>query len=258
MARDPVDPILRPPGGIVLARRAGSFGTIEILERPDGARLYIQNHQVQSMAMPGGVSLLPYVQAMRAVLLQAGARRIAVLGCAGGTLGTMLAAAGCRPVLVDLNPEAFALAGAYFWLDPTIERAVADAARFLSAGTELFDAIVLDAFDGGDMPAHLATAGFLSLARRRLLPQGLLVANAPLMPPHTGRQPRTRVPSLSASFAAAGFAVSAFEGPWQTCRNALVVGGPLPAISLPMGDEPLETRAELQRLERVDLPSGAR
>jgi spermidine synthase len=250
MARDRVDPMLRPPGGVMLERRVGRFGTIEVVERGDGARLYVQNRQIQSMARPDGVSLLPYVQAMRAVLVQAGARRIAVLGAAGGSLGTMLAAAGARPVLIDVNPEAFELAETYFWLPRAVERTVADAARFLSAGSELFDAIVLDAFDGGDMPAHLTTAGFLALARRRLLPQGLLVANAPLLAPTTGRQPRTRVPSLSAGFAAAGFPVTVFEGPWQTCRNALVIGGALPAIDLPMGDEPAETRRELTSLKR--------
>ncbi len=247
------DPALHPRDGVRLARRTGRFGTIEIVERPDGARLYVQNQQIQSLARPGGVSLLPYVQAMRALLVQTTARRVAILGGAGGTLGTMLAAAGARPVLVDVNPEAFALAAQYFWLAPAIERVVADAARYLSVGTELFDAIVLDAFDGGDMPAHLATAGFLALVRRRLLPQGLLIANAPLMAPTGGgRQPRSRVPSLSASLAAAGFPVTVFEGPRQICRNALVVGGPLPAIDLPMGDEPPETRRELDSLRRHD------
>src|SRR4051812_19126218 len=163
------DPALHPRDGVRLTQRTGRFGTIEIVERPDGARLYVQNRQIQSLARPGGVSLLPYVQAMRALLVQTGARRVAILGGGGGTLGTMLAAAGARPVLVDVNPEAFDLAATYFWLAPTVERAVADAARYLSSGTELFDAIVLDAFDGGDMPAHLATAGFLALVRRRLL-----------------------------------------------------------------------------------------
>src|SRR5258708_16465572 len=110
-------PLPEPAGGRRLERRVSRFGTIDIVERgADGARLYLQNDQVQSFAQPGGNSLVAYVQAMRAVLLQTGHRRVAVLGAAGGTLGTMLAAAGATPVLVDIHPEAFELAPDYFWL----------------------------------------------------------------------------------------------------------------------------------------------
>ena len=42
------DPALHPRDGVRLARRTGRFGTIEIVERPDGARLYVQNQQRES------------------------------------------------------------------------------------------------------------------------------------------------------------------------------------------------------------------
>ena len=45
---------------------------------PDGARLYVQNRQIQSLARPDGVSLLPYVQAIRALLVQTGALTLVV------------------------------------------------------------------------------------------------------------------------------------------------------------------------------------
>ncbi|MEJ0070562.1 MAG: fused MFS/spermidine synthase [Pseudomonadota bacterium] len=210
--------------------------------------------KLQSFAQPGGVSLFAYVQAMRSILVQSKAERIAVLGSAGGTLGTMMARSGARPVLVDINPDAFALARKYFWLDPSIDCVVADARRFLSDGTELFDAIVLDAFGSDDMPPHLATVGFFSLARKRLLPQGLLVVNVP-----TDRRHRARLASLSAAIAASGFPVTVFDDPRETCRNSLVVGGYLPDIELLIGDEPAETRRELTSLrqQRTDVRSTA-
>ena len=254
MARVADRPDVQPSGTVRLDHRVGAFGTIDIIERgSDGARLYLQNEQLQCLARPGGVSLFAYVQAMRAILLQVGARRVAVLGAAGGTLGTMLARDGATPVLVDINPEAFELARQYFWLAPSVECVVADARRFLAGGTELFDAVVLDAFSTDDMPEHLATAGFFSLARRRLLPQGLLVINAPI-----DRRQRSRVASLASAVAAAGFPVSVFDGTRQTCRNALVVGGPLPEIGLPRGDEPPETRRELASLvqQRAEAHPG--
>lgn len=238
--------VARSSGPLLLERRVGRFGTIEVLERrSDGARLYLQNEQLQSFAQPGGVSLFAYIQAMRSILLQAGARRIAVLGCGGGTLGTMLAQRGAEPVLVDINPDAFELARKYFWLAPGVECVEADARRFLADGTTLFDAIALDAFGSDDMPEHLTSVGFFSLARKRLLPQGLLVVNAPVL-----RNQDSRVGSLAAAIAAVGMPVSVFDGPVHTCRNAILVGGPLPEIALPLGDEPLETRRELNSLKR--------
>ena len=245
---------MHPSGSTCLERRVGAFGTIDVIERgSDGARLYLQNEQPQCLARPGGVSLFAYIQAMRAILLQVGARRVAVLGAAGGTLGSMLARDGAAPVLVDINPEAFELARKYFWLASAVECVVADARRFLAGGTELFDAIVLDAFSTDDMPEHLATAGFFSLARQRLLPQGLLIVNAPV-----DRHRHSRVATLSAAVAACGLAVTVFDGTRQTCRNALVVGGPLPDIALPRGDEPPETRRELASLiqQRADAHAG--
>jgi hypothetical protein len=229
-----------------LERRVGRFGTIDILERPsDGARLYLQNQQPQSFAKPGGVSLFSYVQAMRAVLLQSGALRIAVLGAGGGTLGTMMAQRGARPVLVDINPDAFELADRYFWLAPSVERVVADARRFLADGSELFDAIALDAFGADEMPAHLATVSFFSLVRRRLLPQGVLVVNVPL-----GRHQDAELARLATAVAASGLPVGVLDGPPQTCRNALIIAGPVPEFALPLGDEPAETRRELGCLRR--------
>ena len=236
----------QPAGARHLERRVGRFGTIDILERPsDGARLYLQNEQLQSFARPGGVSLFSYVQAMRAVLLHSGAQRIAVLGGGGGTLATMMAQRGARPVLVDINAEAFELAEKYFWLAPSVERVVADARRYLADGSELFDAIALDAFGADEIPAHLATVGFFSLARRRLLPQGVLVVNVPL-----GRREDGMLARLSTAVAACGLPVSVLDGPPQTCRNALIVGGVVPEFALPLGDEPAETRRELGCLRR--------
>src|SRR5579863_8530437 len=101
ITRAAAHPDAQPPGTVRLDHRVCAFGTFDIIERSsDGARLYLQNEQLQCLARPGGVSLFGYVQAMRAILLQVGARRVAVLGAAGGTLGTMLARDGLKPVLV--------------------------------------------------------------------------------------------------------------------------------------------------------------
>lgn len=217
---------------------------IRIFENPvDGARLYVERGAVQSHALPGGESLFPYVRAARDLLLRAGARRVAILGGAGGTLATMLARSGARCVLVDINPAAFAVAREYFWLAPSVECVVADARAYLEDSCDAepaFDAIVLDAYDlDGRLPPHLGDEGFFRLARRNLTPSGLLLVNVFAEGPDDPVAER-----LAENIAAAGLPASilADEGPPlgegeigpAVERNMLVVGGPFRESWLPL------------------------
>ena len=51
------------------------------------------------------MSLAAYVHAIYALLAQSQAQQILMIGCGGGTLGTMLAAAARQVTIVDINPE---------------------------------------------------------------------------------------------------------------------------------------------------------
>jgi hypothetical protein len=208
----------------------------------EGDRLYVEGQAIQSHALPGGESLVPYAQAIRELMRRSGARRIAVLGGAGGTLATMMTRpGGAACVLVDINPHAFVVAREYFWLSPAVECVVADARDYLAQGGEdaaPFDAIVLDVYDDrGRIPPHLAEPAFFKLARRRLASRGLLVANA------FGEHGDDRIPDdLAAAMMAAGFPATILDGEddEDRPRNALVVGGPFFAGWLPLpGEQPL-------------------
>ncbi len=234
----------------LLERRVGPYGTIEIQERgSDGARIYVQNGQIQSLARPGGESLLAYIQAMHAILVAAGCRRVLVLGGAGGTLATMLAGEAVETRVVDNNPTARELAERWFWLAPSVAWVTADAREHLGRSPETSDAIVLDTFDGGDLPVHLATAAFFDLARARLARDGLLLVNARR---DRGRSP---VPMLAPEIEAAGFPLTVFDGPPQICRNAVIVGGPVPAVTFPVNEAPPEARRELAALSATRRPA---
>src|SRR5690606_17844776 len=84
----------RAEGGasmIVVARRTDETGEVRILRsRADGSHAYVRGDWYQSHADRSGVSLAAYVHALHGLVLQAGAVRVLVVGCAGGTLGTML------------------------------------------------------------------------------------------------------------------------------------------------------------------------
>jgi spermidine synthase len=139
--------------------------------------LYEQGGCCQSEADINGVSLASYVHAMYDLLLQANAQKILLIGCGGGTLGTMLARAGRTVTIVDVNPTSFVLARRYFALTENVECNVADGKEFLRSVEQKYDAIVLDAYHGDRIPAHLKSLRFFQLLSSRLSPEGVVVAN---------------------------------------------------------------------------------
>src|SRR5512142_565342 len=103
------------------------FGTITILRtRTTGSIVYEQRGHFQSECDSNGVSLAPYVHALYDFMRQLKAQSILLIGCAGGTLGTMLARDQCRVTIVDINPASFPLARRYFQLPNSVECHVAD------------------------------------------------------------------------------------------------------------------------------------
>lgn len=145
--------------------------------RQTGLLMYTQGGYEQSAADRNGVSTATYIHALYGLVLQIRARDVLVIGCGGGSLARMLAEAGARVSVVDLDPASFELARWYFGLPEACECHVADGRAFLTATARRYDAIVLDAYDAGDMPAHLAERAFFALVKRRLAPGGAFFVN---------------------------------------------------------------------------------
>lgn len=164
---------------IAIATFASAFGEIEILKcRATGSRVYLQAGCYQTETDESGVSVVPYIHAIFGFLVQANARNVLMIGCGGGSLGTMLAKAGIGVMIVDDNPAAFAIARDYFGLPKTIDCRVADGEEFLLRTGDRYEAIVMDAFKGDRIPHHLRTSSFFRLARSRLdRSRGCLLAN---------------------------------------------------------------------------------
>jgi spermidine synthase len=154
------------------------FGTITVLKkRSTDIVSYQQGGFCQSEADRNGVSLAAYIHAIFGLIIQKKARNVLVIGCAGGTLATMLANAGCKVTVIDVNPDSFVLAKRYFALPDTVECHVKDGKSFLYSDTQRYDAIVLDAFHGHHIPAHLKSVSFYYLVADRLTQRGALFAN---------------------------------------------------------------------------------
>jgi spermidine synthase len=142
-----------------------------------GAVSYWQGGAQQSEADADGVSLAEYNHAMFGLMRQAGARRVLMVGLGGGTLATMLHLAGVEVVTVEIDPAIVELARTFFSMPEAIETHIGDGAALIAREKRKFDAIVLDAYRGSEMPAHLTTPEFFAKVKTRLKPGGIVLLN---------------------------------------------------------------------------------
>jgi spermidine synthase len=175
-----------------------------------------------------GVSLAEYIHALFGLVLQKRPRHVLMIGCAGGTLATMLSRAGVRVSLVDIDPLSFEIARRYFHLPPSVDCHARDGAAFLRRTADRYDAVILDAFADEIIPPHLLTAAFFRLVKARLKRGGLFLVNivvkddddpTPDTIGHTMRKAWRNVRLLDAD---------GFEN-----RNAVAMGGAVRALKRP-------------------------
>jgi SAM-dependent methyltransferase len=160
----------------VLAERKGMFGLIRIMERQaDCARLYCIKSSVQTMVRPDGISVFGYVHAAK--LLLQNAHSILLIGGAGGSLATMLARRGKAVTVVDIDPAAEELAGAYFGLDSRVHWVTGDALAFLEGSHGIFDGVAIDACDCHGLVKPFDDPDVVAGILARACPNGSLVVN---------------------------------------------------------------------------------
>jgi len=163
---------------IKLADYESPFGTITILRaKTTGAVIYEQAGNFQSECDGDGISLVAYIHALYALIVEAKAESVLLIGGAGGTLGTMLARSGHAVTMVDINPTSFPLAREYFNLPDSVHCVVSDGREFLLSDARCYDAIVLDAYHGDRIPAHLQSLAFFRLVASRVARRGVVLAN---------------------------------------------------------------------------------
>jgi spermidine synthase len=146
-----------------------------------GGVSYREGGAYHSVADRHGVSLAAYIHALYGLVRQAGARRILMIGCGGGTLATMLKRSpkrkGVAVTIVDNDPLSFQIARHYFHLPAEVACHAGDGAAFLRRAGHRFDAIILDAYADGRVPRHLVTARFFALVKARLARGGIFAMN---------------------------------------------------------------------------------
>jgi spermidine synthase len=194
-----------------------------------GGVSYWQGADNQSLADRNGISLADYIHAMYGFIRQAKARHVLLIGCGGGTLATMLHRARVRVTMVDNDPASFAIALTYFSLPQAVACHAADGLRFLEANPARYDAIVLDAYNGGAIPKPFLTRAFFALVRARLKRGGILLAN------FTAKDDADRTPDRVARTmqTAFGDTVKLHDADGYLDRNVVAVAGATRALRPP-------------------------
>jgi spermidine synthase len=163
---------------ITIADIKTRHGQISVLRnRQTGAIVYWQDSAYQSEADDRGVSLATYIHALYGLIRQGNCKDVLLIGCGGGTLGTMLSAGGTRVTMIDVNAWSFALARQYFSLPASIECLIADGMEYLQSASRMFDAIILDAYQESKIPGQFFGDSFAKTVAARLNPEGLFLAN---------------------------------------------------------------------------------
>src|SRR5256886_7740203 len=160
------------------SKHASKFGVIKLQFRKRTRTLpYEQKGGWQSRADVNGISLDAHIHALYGLVLQHAVKSSLVIGCGGGTLGTMLARAGRRVSLVEIDPVSIRLAERYFGLPRNIACHVGDGLAFMQKNRRRYDVLIVDAFTGENIPAHMKDAAFFEAAGRCLRRDGLAMVN---------------------------------------------------------------------------------
>jgi cyclopropane fatty-acyl-phospholipid synthase-like methyltransferase len=200
-----------------------------IRDDTSGKVSYWQKEYHQSAADAHGVSTADYIHAMYFFLMQAGARDVLMIGCGGGTLATMLARSNVDVTVVDLHKFSFDIARKYFHLPDAVTCHVADGIQYLKANRRRHDAIVLDAFGEGGMPAAFMEPAFFKLAHSRLNPRQSLFLMNVIVDDDDDRTPDILVRTMRAQWGR----VRLLDTDGWTDRNAVIAAGAVTNLKKP-------------------------
>jgi len=164
--------------------RANShFGTLQVLDRPDGTcRYYLNDNLIQNTYAPLTRQSASTFTYMLSGLARAYTTNLSDALCIGLGIGIVprdFAGQGIRVDVVEINPDIVPMAVKFFDFDPSqVNLMINDARYVLNQTRKQYDAVILDAFLGDSSPSHLMTQEAFTAVRRVLRPGGVLVINA--------------------------------------------------------------------------------
>ena len=231
----------------ILKKYHTDYGIIHVTHsKSDGTITYFQNGCFHSQADKKGTSLCAYVHVIQEIVRQQHAKHVLVIGCAGGTLATMLRRLHCRVTAVDINPMAFAIARRHFQLPDDVRCVRRDGITYLRTTKRTYDIVVVDVFgSNNNVPRPFTTELFFQRVKKVLSPQGVVIMNV-----MTSHDEDSRADTIAHNARSAHIDVTLFDWPGQKDRNTLIVGGKTKYIHIPSGKEPKDIKDDLVGLIR--------
>jgi SAM-dependent methyltransferase len=172
----------RIPGNQELFRGNSSFGLLQVVQ-PSGSRirLYLTDYLTQNVYDPVSGTSAAMFTWMLEDLAAAYAPHLDDVLCIGMGVGIVpreLARAGARVDVVEINPAVVPVARRFFDLDTAaFDLTIGDGRWFVNRAAARYDAVILDAFVGDNVPAHLMSRESFAGIARILKPDGVLVIN---------------------------------------------------------------------------------
>ena len=179
----PLSPML-PTQGMLIARES-PYNYLQVVEKGN-TRLLIVDWGAFSFYTPGEFRTGQYYDYLLLAPLmrpQPPAKwlhRLLVIGLGAGTISKQ-ATQAFGPIEIDgveIDPAIVALGREYFDMNEANLRVYeTDGRAFLAASGRPYDWVVVDAYQGSEIPAHLVTKEFFQLLRRHMTPDGVLSIN---------------------------------------------------------------------------------
>jgi spermidine synthase len=165
-----------------LAFRNSHFGQLQVIQvRNSGLRFFLNDYLAQDIydaTTHRSAAVFTYLLHELARTHARRTDRVLCIGLGVGIVPAQFAAEGAVVDVVEINPAVVPLAEEYFDLKPgQLKLHFGDGRYFLNRTTNVYDAIILDAFLGDSSPSHLMTREAFSAMRHVLAPEGVLAIN---------------------------------------------------------------------------------
>lgn len=165
----------------VLYDVASAYGDVRVIEYPEShIRIMFLGHVMQTADIPGDVHLDVYDFVRYIPLLRPDARRVLLIGLGGGHVVRTLNAHDVAVDSVEIDPVVIAGAKQFFGIaeGPLSRIFEEDGRPLLNRCEPRYDAVIVDAFAGGEIPPHLSSREAFAAMKRCLVADGLLLMNA--------------------------------------------------------------------------------
>jgi spermidine synthase len=177
-------PAMLPAKGAI-AQEESPYNYLQVVGMGD-ARILVADWGGYSMYLPGQFRTRQYFDyLLLAPLLRASPprewlREVVIVGLGAGTAAKQITQAyGPLPIDgVEIDPDVVALGRRHFAMNERNLRVhVTDGRAFLGTRAGRYDWVIVDAYQGSDIPFHLVTAEFFRQIRDHLRPGGVLAIN---------------------------------------------------------------------------------